>query len=127
VWREAVIQMISKNLSKALHIPSQDADRAIPSSINRPHSQAPAAINTKVSQASGSGESAKKAGKKIANKTKAVMMRSFRASQPGVLDRHDFLFFARHYFVDICNVFVSDFLNICFCAFLLVFRGEFCP
>jgi len=43
--------------------------------LRRPHSQLAAAIKINVSKAKGSGEVANNAGKRSANKTKAVMMR----------------------------------------------------
>ena len=36
----------------------------------------------------------------------------------------DFLLFRRNQFVYVCNVFISEFLNIVFCTFLLIFRGQ---
>jgi hypothetical protein len=46
-----------------------------PRPLRRPHSQLAAAIRIKVNKAKGSGGVANNAGKRSANKTKAVMMR----------------------------------------------------
>jgi hypothetical protein len=62
----------------------------MPKPFNRPHSQAAAAIMTKVNKAKGWVAEASRAGSKSASKMTAVMMRCLSMM---ALDRHDFLLF----------------------------------